>query len=99
MAVPWDNSNMLSSELLSSDLARAAYSVAGMMSDADATAMREDMVEAIVELQVCWWNLLPAMKQHPRTRRMFERMLPSMLACTIRISLFLRAIMLTWAFH
>ena len=73
-----------------------AYSVAGMMREAVETAISEDMVEATVELKVCsLYFIPPAIKQQPRTRRMLERMLPSMLACTIRISSFRSATMLT----
>ena len=67
-----------------------------MMSDAVATAMREDMVLATVELKLCsLYRRPPTKKQQPRTRRMFERIEPSMLAWTIRISPFRRAMMLT----
>lgn len=67
------------------------------MRDALATVMSEDIVEATVELKLCSLYLMPpAMKQQPRTRRMFERMLPSMLAWTIRISLLRKAMMLTY---
>jgi hypothetical protein len=37
----------------------------------------------------------PARKQHPRTKRMFDKMLPSMLDCTILISPFFRATIVT----
>jgi len=95
MAVPCERTRMFSSEL-ASDRARTAYRVAGIIRDADATAMSEDMVEATVELKVCSWRLLPpAMKQQPRTRRMFDRILPSILDCTIRISPCRRATMET----
>ena len=57
------------------------------MSEAEATAMREDMVEATVVLNSCAKRLYPpAMKQQPRTSKMLDRMLPSILAWTIRIS-------------
>ena len=81
-----------------------ALTVAGMISAAEATAMREDMVDATVELNSCSIPLAvpvrvllmpPARKQHPRTRRMLDRMLPSILDWTILISPFLRATMLT----
>jgi hypothetical protein len=59
-----------------------------MIRDAEATAMREDMVEATVALKSC--SILPAVpvrvlyippqtKQVPRTKRMLDRILPSML--------------------
>src|SRR4051794_22652608 len=67
-----------------------------MMSEADATAMREDMVDATVLLKVCSRKRRPpTKKQQPSTRRIFERMLPSILAWTTRTWLSLRAIMLT----
>src|SRR5689334_10326941 len=46
----------------------AAYKVAGMIREADATAMRDDMVDATVELnsRSCAFHP-PARKQHPRT--------------------------------
>jgi hypothetical protein len=48
--------------------------------------MSEDIVEATVSLKRLSWRRMPEdMKQHPRTRRMFERIDPSILACTIRI--------------
>jgi hypothetical protein len=63
-----------------------------MINEAEATAIREDMVEATVELKVCSWCFQPPQrKQQPRTRRMLERILPSMLAWTMRISPFWRA--------
>ena len=75
---------------------RVAYSVAGMIREAVETAMSDDMVDATVELKVCSFFLIPpAMKQQPRTRRMLDRMLPSMLAWTMRISSFRSATMLT----
>ena len=89
----------------------AAYRVAGMIKDADATAMREDIVEATVVLKVCSRRPYPpAMKQQPSTYNrqdlesesadlltssMFDKILPSILDCTIRISPFLSATMLT----
>lgn len=67
-----------------------------MMSDADATAMSEDMVDATVSLKLRSCSRIPpARKQQPRTSRMLERMLPSMLACTMRISPCLSATILT----
>lgn len=78
--------------------------VAGMISAAEATAIRDDIVEATVELNSCSIPaavpvrvllMPPARKQHPRTKRMLDKMLPSMLDCTILISPFLRATMLT----
>ena len=75
---------------------RVAYSVAGMIREAVETASSDDMVDATVELKVCsLYFSPPATKQQPRTRRMLDRMLPSMLAWTMRISLFRRATMLT----
>jgi hypothetical protein len=81
------------------------HTAAGMISDADATAINEDMVEATVELNPCSipaakpvleFRMPPARKQHPKTRRMFDRILPSILDWTILISPFLNATMLTW---
>lgn len=74
----------------------AAYIVAGMIREVAATAMSEDMVDATVSLNRLSPRFSPeAMKQHPSTRRILERMDPSMLACTIRISPFLSATMET----
>ena len=57
-----------------------------MMREVAATAMRDDMVEATVELNDASARLMPdAMKQQPRTRRILERMEPSILAWTMRI--------------
>src|SRR5947199_598412 len=96
IAVPWERMRMLCFVVSSEFLVREAYSDAGMMRDAAETAISDDIVDATVELKLCSLNRIPpAMKQHPRTRRMLERMLPSMLACTIRISLFRSATMLT----
>jgi hypothetical protein len=62
--------------------------VAGIINDADATAINEAIVDATVELNSCSIPLVrpdlvlripPAKKQHPSTRSMFERMLPSIL--------------------
>ena len=51
-----------------------------MISDAVETAMRDDMVEAIVALNSwCSYRNPPAKKQHPRTKRMLDRIEPSML--------------------
>lgn len=62
--------------------------VAGRIRDAEATAMSDDIVEATVELNDCsipsevpavvLW-MPPAMKQHPKTSRMLDKILPSML--------------------
>jgi len=70
------------------------------MREAEATAMSEDMVEATVELNSCsipsavpvrvLW-IPPATKQHPRTSRMLDKILPSILDCTILISPCFRA--------
>jgi hypothetical protein len=75
-----------------------------MINEADATAIKEDMVDATVELKSCsipfavpvlvLW-IPPAKKQHPSTRRILERILPSILDWTILISSFLSATMLT----
>lgn len=79
MAVAWERTKMLSS-LEASDFFNAAYSVDGIISDAVETAIRDDMVEAIVELNLCSWCLMPpAKKQQPRTKRIFDRMDPSIL--------------------
>jgi hypothetical protein len=68
-----------------------------MMSEVAATAIREAMVDATVSLNLLSVRLTPeAMKQQPRTRRMLERMDPSMLDWTMRISPCLSATMLTW---
>ena len=65
----------------------AAYMVAGMMSEVAATAIKEDMVEAMVGLKLLSWRLMPeAMKQLPSTSRMFDKIDPNILDCTIRIS-------------
>jgi len=51
------------------------------MREEAATAMRELMVDATVSLKVLSDRRTPdAMKQQPKTRRMLERMEPSMLA-------------------
>ena len=86
IAVPRDRIRMPSSVSCLLWLSEA-YRVAGMMREVAATAMREDMVEATVSLKQLSSRLMPeAMKQHPSTRRILERMEPSMLACTMRIS-------------
>jgi len=66
-----------------------------MMRDAEATTMREDMVEAAMALK--WQSLdQPPMVRHaPRHKRMLERIAPSMEDCTIRISPRVRATVLT----
>lgn len=79
--------------------------VAGMIRDADATAIKEDMVDATVELKSCsipaampvlvFW-IPPATKQQPKTKRILDKMLPSMLDWTILISPFFKATMLTY---
>src|SRR5947209_6344399 len=97
IAVPWDRMRMLCSGDSSECFFRLAYKVAGMIREAVETAIKEDMVDATVELKDCSLNLIPpAIKQHPRTRSMLDKMLPSMLAWTIRISLFRSATMLTY---
>jgi hypothetical protein len=59
-----------------------------MIKDAEATAIRDDIVEATVELNSCSIPILvpvrvlcmpPAMKQHPRTSRILDKILPSIL--------------------
>ena len=78
--------------------------MAGMMRAADATTIREDIVDATVELNSCSIPatlpvlvlvIPPARKQHPRTSKMFDKMLPSILDWTIRISPFRKATILT----
>jgi len=58
------------------------------MRAADATASREDMVDATVELKICSIPaavpvlvlvIPPATKQHPSTSKRFDKMLPSIL--------------------
>jgi hypothetical protein len=94
IAVPWDKTRMFLSEsasLRSMD----AYRVAGMMREVVATAMRDDMLEATVSLNVLSGRLTPdAMKQQPRTSRII-RMDPSILDCTILISPCFSAVILT----
>lgn len=89
----------------SAEFLRTAKRVAGMIRDAEATAIREDIVDATVELKFCSipdtmpvrvFRMPPAIKQHPSTRRIFDRILPSMLDWTILISPFLRATILTY---
>jgi hypothetical protein len=83
------------------------------MSEADATAMSEDMVDATVSLKrLSCWVRPAARKQHPSTcysqragvwvvasseltRRMLDKILPSILAWTILISPCLSATMET----
>lgn len=68
-------------------LLSAAYMVAGMIKDVAATAMSDDMVDATVSLNVLWPRRTPdAMKQQPSTSRILDKIEPSMLAWTIRIS-------------
>jgi hypothetical protein len=59
-----------------------------MIKEADATTIREDIVEATVELNSCSiaderpvlvLRIPPATKQHPSTRRILDNMLPSIL--------------------
>src|SRR4051812_41881252 len=67
-----------------------------MMSEAEATAMSDDIVEATVSLKLRSCSRMPpARKQQPRTSRMLDRILPSMLDWTIRISPCLSATMET----
>src|ERR1700733_9308404 len=97
IAVPCDRMRMLCSGDSSECFFRLAYRAAGMIMEAAETDIREDMVDATVGLKDCSLNLMPpAIKQHPRTKSMLDKMLPSMLAWTIRISLFRSATMLTY---
>lgn len=58
-----------------------AYNAAGMIKDEVATAMRDDMVEATVELNFCSWNFSPPKRKHmPKTSKMLDKILPSILA-------------------
>ena len=59
-----------------------------MNKEADATAIKEDMIDATVELNSCSipderpdlvLRIPPAKKQHPSTRRILDKMLPSIL--------------------
>lgn len=84
---------------------RGECTVAGMIRDAEATIIKEDMVDATVELKFCSmpatipvleFRIPPAKKQHPNTKRTFDRMLPSMLDWTILISPFFKATILTY---
>lgn len=80
--------------------------MAGIMSEAEATAMSDDIVEATVELNCCsipsavpvrvLW-MPPAIKQHPRTSRMLDKILPSILDWTILISPSFRATIDTYS--
>jgi hypothetical protein len=94
ITVPWDKTRMFLSEsasLRSMD----AYRVAGMMREVVATAMRDDILEATVSLNVLSRRLTPnAMKQQPRTSRII-RMDPSILDYTILISPCFSAVILT----
>ena len=66
--MPLERTRILSLELESEEFCRAAYRVAGMMREADATAMREDIVDATVSLNFCSVRESPpAKKQHPKT--------------------------------
>lgn len=77
MAVAWERTKMLGL-LAVSEFFIAAYKVEGIISDAEETAIKDDIVEATVELKVCSWCLMPpAKKQQPRTKRIFDRMDPS----------------------
>ena len=94
IAVPWDRTRIFLSEsasLRSMD----AYRVAGMMREVVATAMRDDMLEATVSLNLLSACLTPdVMKQEPRANRIF-RMDPIMLDCTILTSPCFSAVILT----
>jgi hypothetical protein len=79
--------------------------VAGMIREAEDIAIKEDMVDATVVLKVCSMPAArpvlvfltpPARKQHPSTKRMFDKMLPNMLDWTILISPFFNATILTY---
>lgn len=77
------------------------------MRDAEATAMSDDIVEATVELNSCsipnavpvrvLW-IPPATKQHPRTSRMLDKILPSILDWTILISPSFSAMIETYSY-
>jgi hypothetical protein len=78
--------------------------VAGIIRAADATVIKDAMVDATVVLNSCSIPdtlpvlvlvMPPAKKQHPRTKRIFDRMLPSILDWTILISPFFKAMILT----
>lgn len=80
--------------------------MAGMIKEADATAIKEDMVEATVELKFCSipdtrpdlvLRIPPARKLHPSTSSIFDNMLPSILDWTILISPFFKATILTYS--
>lgn len=97
IAVPWDRTRIFLSEsasLRSVD----AYRVAGMMREVVATAIRDDMLEATVSLNLLSTRLTrltpDAIKQRLRASRIF-RMDPSMLDCTILISPCFSAVILT----
>jgi hypothetical protein len=84
---------------------RTQLTVAGIIRDAEATTIKELIVDATVELKLCSmpaarpvlvFLIPPARKQQPNTNRMFDKMLPSMLDWTILISPFLNATMLTY---
>jgi hypothetical protein len=78
--------------------------VAGIINDAEAIVIKEHIVDATVGLKSCSippenpaleFLIPPAKKQHPSTNKMFERTLPNILDCTIRISPFFNATILT----
>ena len=78
--------------------------MAGIIRAADATVIKDAIVDATVVLNFCSIPgavpvlvlvIPPAKKQHPRTKRIFDRMLPSILDWTILISPFFKATMLT----
>lgn len=89
IAVPRESRRMLllvSSGAVWYESDMAAKSEAGMIKEADATAIKEDMVEATVELKFCSGNRRPPIKkQQPRTSKIFDKILPSILAWTTRI--------------
>lgn len=50
------------------EAANTAYSVAGRIKDAEATAIKESIVEAAAKLRLCSNRRIPdTVKQHPRT--------------------------------
>ena len=72
-AVPLERTRMLSFWLEFEEPCKAAYSVAGMIREADATAMREDIVDATVSLNFCSVRVSPpAKKQQPKTCKPFS---------------------------
>ena len=94
IAVPSDSTIILLCES-TSPRSIDAYRVAGMMREVVATAIRDDMLEATVSLNLLSTCLTPdVMKQEPRANRIF-RMDPIMLDCTILTSPCFSAVILT----